>query len=122
MGLFCLIAKGKKHSCAFGGALIAHGALISPISTFYYQCFSHFAPFHLKQITWSQKIPQEAGINVSIIYKQSQQTRKGESPTAVQKAIEDLCVFFCLYLQTVVTVNAAPQQPVQQINSILTLM
>lgn len=122
MGFFCLIAKGKKHSCAFGGTLIAHGALISPISTFYYQCFSHFAPFHLKQITWSQKIPQEAGINVSIIYKQSQQTRKGESPTAVQKAIEDLCVFFCLYLQTVVTVNAAPQQPVQQINSILTLM
>lgn len=114
-------SKRKKHSCAFGGALIAHGALISPISTFYYQCFSHFAPFHLKQITWSQKIPQEAGINVSIIYKQSQQTRRGESPTAVQKAIEDLCVFFCLYLQTVVTVNAAPLQPVQQINSILTL-
>lgn len=45
--------------------------------------------------------------NASIIFKQSQQTHKGECPNVAQNSFEDTCVFFCLSLKALVRVNTA---------------
>ena len=58
------------------------GWLLSPLFPPPLPAFLPFYLLPLKQITQTQKIPCEAEINAAVIYKQSQQMHKGESPIA----------------------------------------
>lgn len=73
-----------KADCVHAVQWSLCGWLLSPLFPPPLPAFLPFYLLPLKQITQTQKIPCEAEINAAVIYKQSQQMHKGESPIAVE--------------------------------------